>query len=175
MSSKLVRLVTETGHDAELVPVDQAHTHGGLLHRAFSILLFNRNGDVLLQRRSQQKERWPGFYANSCCGHPAAFDSLVEDARQRVLEELGINVPSLRLVGTFTYAAHYQGTAWSEKELDHVLVGSWDGPLQPDPAEVEEAVWVTQQAAHHLTPRAPWLDAVLQIALAAHRQSPAAG
>ncbi|QQY15471.1 isopentenyl-diphosphate Delta-isomerase [Cutibacterium avidum] len=167
MTTNLVRLVTETGQDAELIPVARAHTHGGLKHRAFSVLLFNSAGDVLLQRRSQHKERWPGFYANSCCGHPLALNSLLEDATQRVYEELGITVHSLEEAGTFSYQAHYPGTQWSENELDHVLVGSWDDLLKPDATEVGEAVWVPPATVQQLTPRAPWLDDVLRLGLAA--------
>lgn len=68
---RLVRLIDPHGRDAQLIEADAAHQYGGRTHRAFSVVLHDGAGKVLLQRRASCKERWPGYVANTCCGHPA--------------------------------------------------------------------------------------------------------
>ncbi len=165
----LVELVDEQGHATGSCPVAAAHTAPGLLHRAFSVLLFDESGRVLLQQRAGVKTRFPLQWANTCCGHPAPGQSVVDAAAARLVEELGIRT-ALREVGTFQYRAADAATGRVEFEWDHVLIGRFDGaPPHPDPDEVADFAWVRPESlAEALDARpdlyTPWLGGVLRIA-----------
>jgi isopentenyl-diphosphate delta-isomerase len=164
----LVRLVTSQGTDASMRNVDEAHRMPGMLHRAFSVVLHDENGNVLLQRRSLAKTRWPGYVANSCCGHPLSRGSLLEDARTRVSEELGIDVLDLREAGQIEYRAQMPQSQWVEWEYDHVLVGAYhSAAMHPDPDEVSDTYWVPGRDWAIFKPITPWLGPVMQVALPA--------
>ncbi|MCM6778324.1 isopentenyl-diphosphate Delta-isomerase [Nocardia sp. CDC159] len=165
----LVELVDEQGRATGACPVAEAHTAPGRLHRAFSVLLFDAAGRVLLQQRAAVKTRFPLQWANTCCGHPAPGESVVAAARTRLTEELGIQTP-VHEVGTFRYRAGDTVTGRVEFEWDHVLIGRFDGePPQPDPAEVADFAWVRPEAlaaAIEADPQryTPWLSGVLTLA-----------
>ena len=116
------------------------HRHPLRLHRAFSVFLFDRDGRMLITKRSAKKDTWPGFWSNACCSHPHDEESTEEAARRRLREELGISA-ELRFLFTFEYRADYDAT-WGEHELDHVFVGQCDGPLDPNRDEVDEAKFI---------------------------------
>lgn len=117
-----------------------AHEPPGELHLAFSVLLFTREGNLLMQRRAAAKYHFPGMWANACCSHPRPGEHVGDAAARRLLEELGISCP-LTEVGSFLYRAHCAASGLVEHELDHVLVGTVDKGvvegLTPDPAEVD--------------------------------------
>jgi isopentenyl-diphosphate delta-isomerase len=166
----LVELVDPEGHPVGAATVQAAHTAPGQLHRAFSVLLFDPAGRTLLQRRADAKTRFPGRWANSCCGHPAPGRSAVEAATARLAEELGVVDVALVEVGVHTYRAGDPATGRVEHEYDHVLIGRVppDLPMTPDPEEVSEVRWAAPDAL--LTEvkgpeYAPWLAGVLPIAL----------
>jgi isopentenyl-diphosphate delta-isomerase len=163
-----VELVDPDGTSLGVTEVEGAHRIPPRLHRAFSVVLHDGGGKALFQRRSLDKERWPGALANSCCGHPRGVDTLAEDAALRVWQELGIEVSGLRDVGTFTYQAHEPGGVWAEWEFDHVLVGAIDAaaPFAPDPGEVSEVVWLSAAEAVGRDDLAPWVAQVMEIARA---------
>lgn len=168
----LVELVTPTGEPIGSTTVTQAHTAPGQLHRAFSVLLFDPAGRILLQQRSPAKTRFPLRWANSCCGHPAPGASVVSSAITRLAEELGVTGVDLVDVGVYTYLAADDTSGRVEHEYDHVLVGRVPASLTvtPDPAEVADTVWVDPAALDPTAPDyAPWLAGVLPIALAATR------
>jgi isopentenyl-diphosphate delta-isomerase len=123
----------ETGIAAKLA----AHQTGAL-HRAFSVMLVDRRGRLLLQRRARGKYHSGGLWANTCCGHPRPGETVVDAAGRRLREEMGIVTP-LRSVGAFTYRARLGDL--EEHEYDHVLTGRFDGVPNPDPSEVEEWRW----------------------------------
>jgi isopentenyl-diphosphate Delta-isomerase len=168
----LVELVDLDGQSIGSATVDAAHTAPGQLHRAFSVLLFDDEGQTLLQQRAAGKTRFPLRWANSCCGHPPPGTGVVAAAQQRLAEELGITGTPLREIGVFTYRAADSATGRVEHEYDHVVIGRVpnDLVLAPDPAEVESVRWaraaelpdVVRSASY-----APWLSGVLPIALAA--------
>jgi isopentenyl-diphosphate delta-isomerase len=166
----LVELVDASGSAVGTATVSEAHTAPGQLHRAFSVLLFDRQGRTLLQQRAPVKTRFPLRWANSCCGHPGPGVPVVEAATQRLAEELGVAGVRLTDVGVYTYRAEDETTGRVEYEYDHVLVGQVTEELSvaPDPAEVAATRWVP---AATLVPTgadyAPWLSGVLPIALAA--------
>ncbi|WP_041407589.1 isopentenyl-diphosphate Delta-isomerase [Segniliparus rotundus] len=159
-----VDLVDAQGRSTGVRPVADAHRAPGVLHRAFSVLLLRDGNEMLLQRRSVAKERWPGFWSNSCCGHPRSADTLVDDAKRRVFEELGIRVDALEHAGSFVYRATLR--EWTEHEYDHVLIGNMAGEdslLRPDPKEIGELLWLpVQDSLEALRQVTPWLPLVLE-------------
>jgi isopentenyl-diphosphate delta-isomerase len=172
----LVELVDESGIAVGATTVADAHTAPGQLHRAFSVVLFDPSGRTLLQQRAAVKTRFPLGWANTCCGHPAPGQSVVEAATKRLAEELGVTGVSLVDVGVHTYWAADAATSRVEHEYDHVVVGLVDEELRlsPDPDEVTATEWVpAEDLAGRLAqpgdvaPYTPWLPGVLPIALRA--------
>lgn len=120
---------------------EKQHAHrAGMLHRAFSVFLFDRAGRVLLQQRSPTKYHSPERWSNACCSHPRPGEETLAAAQRRLREEVGIVRTRLRHAFAFTYRADVGG-GLIEHEYDHVLIGWYDGPLVPDPAEVAQTVW----------------------------------
>ncbi|MEV6774577.1 isopentenyl-diphosphate Delta-isomerase [Nocardia sp. NPDC051030] len=162
----LVELVDERGRASGSLPVAAAHTAPGQLHRAFSVLLFDADGLVLLQQRAAVKTRFPLLWTNTCCGHPAPGQSVAEAAGIRLTEELGISA-ELTEIGTFTYQAADPATGRVEYEFDHVLIGHLVGVApQPDPDEVADIDWVdpetlAEKVAAEPARYTPWLGGVL--------------
>src|SRR5262245_20873390 len=99
----LVELVSENGTAVGSATVEEAHQAPGLLHRAFSVLLFDSEGRTLLQRRAASKTRFPLRWANACCGHPSPGVGVVEAATQRLSEELGLTGVRLAQAGIYAY------------------------------------------------------------------------
>lgn len=112
----------------------------GLLHRAFSIFLFDGE-KVLLQKRNSTKYHSGGKIANSCCSHPRNGELLLEAASRRLVEELGIESPILDEVGYIVYRADF-GTGIIEYEYDHILVGNYTGSINPNPDEIDTVFWM---------------------------------
>ena len=143
-----------------------AHQDGGRLHRAFSIVLFNARGEMLLQLRAAAKYHFGGLWTNACCGHPRRGEEIAEAARRRLREELGIEA-ELREVFSFTYTARDPGSGLTEKEFDHVFVGSFDGQPQPDPEEMDDTRWIDcEELERDLAARpeayTPWFARVVE-------------
>ena len=127
----------------------------GLRHRAFSVFLFDDAGRLLLQRRASTKYHSPGLWTNTCCGHPRPDETLVQGARRRLREELGIDAPLLPLL-SFEYRAEVGG-GLIEHEVDHVLIGRWSGEPRPDPAEASAWRWTHPASALEDARRVPEL------------------
>jgi isopentenyl-diphosphate delta-isomerase len=163
-----VELVDESGRPVGAMTVAEAHTAPGRLHRAFSVVLTDASGRLLLQRRAAVKTRFPGRLANACCGHPAPGESPAEAANRRLGEEIGLGPQALTEVGVYVYYAEDPVTRRVEFEYDHVLHARIDAdePLLPDPDEVSDLSWVGREElteSMHTTPRgyAPWLSGVV--------------
>jgi isopentenyl-diphosphate Delta-isomerase len=169
----LVELVDEDGNPTGSATVSAAHTAPGLLHRAFSVHLFDSDGRLLLQQRAATKTRFPLRWANACCGHPAPGQSVVEAASARLSEELGLGGIDLTEVGVYAYRADDPATGRVEYEHDHVLLGIVDADdlrTRPDPAEVAALRWVGSTELWtelNAAPQAyaPWLPGVTRLAL----------
>lgn len=101
------------------------HDGEGLLHRAFSIFLFNTRGELLLQQRSPAKRLWPSTWSNSCCSHPRRGEGMLKAAHRRLHEELSV-AADLRFLYKFRYQARYSDLG-SEHELCSVFVGKING------------------------------------------------
>ncbi|AYF79293.1 isopentenyl-diphosphate Delta-isomerase [Nocardia yunnanensis] len=170
--SLLVELVDEQGRARGSLSVAAAHTAPGRLHRAFSVLLFDAAGRVLLQQRAGVKTRFPLLWTNTCCGHPLPGQDVVEAAATRLSEELGLTA-DLTEIGTFTYQAPDPDTGRVEFEYDHVLIGTLDHPApQPNPAEVADIAWIqpdtlAENVAADPAHYTPWLAGVLTTIAAA--------
>ncbi len=130
----------EVGHMSKA----QCHAGEGVLHRAFSLLICNVAGELLLQQRAAGKLLWPLYWSNSCCSHPRHNESMETAIHRRLYEELGIRCP-LRYLYKFQYRAQY-GSAGAEHELCSVYVGCYDGPLKINRNEIAGWRWVAPQA-----------------------------
>ena len=110
------------------------------LHRAISIVIFN--GDkMLITKRAEDKPTWPGFWTNAVCTHPYPKETYQKAAERRIFEELGFKTP-LKEIFSFIYKAKMESGDWGEHELDHVFSGSHEGPIKPNPDEIESYEWV---------------------------------
>lgn len=166
--NSFVELVSVSGVAVGRCTVEAAHEPPGLLHRAFSVVLTDAAGRILLQRRAAAKTRFPLRWANACCGHPRPGEPPATAAARRVGEELGIAAPPLTGVGVYQYFAADPATGRVEREYDHVLLGSFSDALtlRPDPDEVAELRWLSlPDLRHDLGQRpeayAPWLEGVV--------------
>lgn len=110
------------------------------LHRAFSVFLYNGN-KLLVQKRAKHKYHSGGLIANTCCSHQSLGLKTVECAKQRLIEELNIKVERLDEIFTFTYFTKFAEDLY-EYELDHVLIGEFDGDYNINPEEVEDLYWI---------------------------------
>ena len=115
-----------------------AHEGGGVLHRAFSIFIFNAQQQVLLQQRSLQKYHFGGRWTNTCCSHPRRDEAIEAAAHRRLQEECGFDVP-LQEIFSFVYQAHDADSNLTEWEYDHVFIGEFNG--EPTINEAEIAAW----------------------------------
>lgn len=106
----------------------------GLLHRAFSIFIFNNNGEMLLQQRSLAKYHSGGLWSNTCCSHPSPGEETHLAAIRRLKEELGIETP-IKKIFDFNYKTVFNN-GLVEYEFDHVYVGRYDGIVHLNTAEV---------------------------------------
>lgn len=135
-------------HDNEIGKEEKLNAHEkGLLHRAFSVFLFrkkNNQTQLLLQQREKNKYHCGGLWANTCCSHPRAGESVTDAGKRRLKEEMGIQLETpLTDVGSFHYKAAFDN-GLIEHEVDHVLVGTIDSDSIPfNTDEVEKTAWVT--------------------------------
>jgi isopentenyl-diphosphate delta-isomerase len=105
-----------------------------ILHRAFSVFIFNHQGELLLQQRALTKYHSAGLWTNTCCSHPRPNEKTEDAANRRLLEEMGFSTP-LEKVFDFIYTANFDN-GLTEHEFDHVYIGFYEGIIQPDSTEV---------------------------------------
>ena len=130
--------------DAPVGVAEKLEAHrAGALHRAFSVFVQDRAGQVLLQRRAEAKYHSGGLWSNTCCGHPRPGEDTRAAATRRLREEMGVAC-ALEAVGGFVYRARLGEL--TEHEFDHVFAGRFDGDPRPDPAEVVEWRWMNLDA-----------------------------
>jgi isopentenyl-diphosphate delta-isomerase len=153
-SSKLQHKVVSSDNE-ELILVDESdtetgylskaacHDGSGLLHRALSVLVFNADGELLLQQRGKDKRLWPGFWSNSCCSHPRKGESMSFATGRRLLEELGIEV-ELEFVYKFQYQASF-GESGAEHELCSVYLGRCTEEVRPNATEIDSIRFLAAQ------------------------------
>jgi len=119
----------------------ECHQKNGVLHRAFSIFLFNEQGQLLVQKRSIQKKLWPSFWSNSCCSHPRQGEDILEAAKRRLNDELGLGEVKLEFVYKFSYEAAYKDIG-SENELCSVFLGVIDQKVNFNSNEIDEIRYI---------------------------------
>ena len=137
---ELVILVDEQDNELGVMPKMEAHLKG-VLHRAFSVFLFNDNGELLLQKRASSKYHSPSLWTNTCCSHPRKNETIIAAAQRRLQEEMGISA-DLSVQFSFKYKAELdQGLI--EHELDHVLIGTFNGKPELNAEEAEDWKYIS--------------------------------
>lgn len=124
-------------HDNAIGTMEKIEAHRkGLLHRAFSVLLFNSSGELLLQKRANDKYHSGGLWTNTCCSHPLPGEPLADAVQRRLLYEMGINLKP-EFAFKFIYKTPLDKSL-VEHELDHVFIGTFDGNPVINKDEVSE-------------------------------------
>ena len=142
MSMENVILVDEKDNQVGLMPKLEAHQKG-LLHRAFSVFIFNSDYKLLLQKRASSKDHSGGLWTNTCCSHPRDGEDIIDAANRRLNEEMGIKT-SLRKVFDFIYTAKLDNNL-IENEFDHVFYGVYDIDPIINKDEAEDFKWVDME------------------------------
>ena len=138
MELQQVILVNERDEPIGVMGKLEAHQKG-LLHRAFSVFIFNSRGELLLQRRALQKYHSGGLWTNSCCSHPQPGEVLIESAQKRLKEEMGFST-SLEKIFDFVYEADFNN-GLTEHEFDHVFAGEYEGRIECNKDEVMDCCY----------------------------------
>lgn len=136
MEEELVILVNEKDEQIGLMPKMEAHEKA-LLHRAFSVFVFNDKDELLLQQRALSKYHSPGLWTNTCCSHQRAGESSIEAGTRRLKEEMGFTT-DLRESISFIYKAPFDN-GLTEHEFDHILIGTYNN--DPDINKEEVVAW----------------------------------
>jgi isopentenyl-diphosphate delta-isomerase len=146
VSSESEELILVDVEDNEVGYRSKADCHDGpgVLHRAFSLFLFNDDGELLLQQRSAEKRLWPGYWSNSCCSHPRRGETLPIATMRRLRDELN-TAAALEYVYQFCYQAQFSEVG-SENELCHVYLGRIDGDIRPNDSEIESIRFIPAKA-----------------------------
>lgn len=135
--NELLICVDEKDNVVEYRTKEECHNGEAILHRAFSVFIVNADNELLIQRRSEDKQLWPLFWSNSCCSHPRKGESMEVATRRRIQEELGITA-DLTFLYKFQYFAPF-GNRGSEREVCSVFIGGLS--QTPDINENEIAEW----------------------------------
>ncbi|MGC4035918.1 MAG: isopentenyl-diphosphate Delta-isomerase [Chitinophagaceae bacterium] len=133
MREEFVILVNEQDIESGVMEKMEAHVKG-LLHRAFSVFIFNSKGEMLLQRRALNKYHSGGLWSNACCSHPYPGEMVEDAAVRRLREELGFSAVVDKAF-EFTYRAEFNN-GLTEYEFDHVFTGEYNGVIHANPEEV---------------------------------------
>lgn len=136
---EFVVLVDQDDQKLGLMEKQQAHV-AGLLHRAFSVFVFNSKGELMIQQRAASKYHSPTLWTNTCCSHPRDNETYEAAAHRRLQEEMGFDC-ELEYKFNFIYKAHLENDL-IEHELDHVFIGTFDEDPKLNPEEVMAYRWV---------------------------------
>ncbi len=124
-------------HDVPTGTMEKMEVHQkALLHRAFSVFIFNDKGEILLHKRAAKKYHSAGLWTNACCSHPKPGEDTLAAAEVRLQEEMGFNTP-LKKAFDFVYKAPFDN-GLTEHEFDHVFIGSYEGSIKPNAEEVSD-------------------------------------
>lgn len=159
-----VILVDESDNEVGTMEKMEAH-RTGVLHRAFSVLVFNSKGELLLQKRATTKYHSGGLWTNTCCSHPSPSESINDAVHRRLQYEMGIDVHT-----SFAFKFSYRAAldhGLIEHELDHVFTGTYDGEPDVNPEEVEDWEYIELGKLRTELEREParytaWLGLIVQ-------------
>ena len=143
MKEELVILVDEQDNQIGLMPKMEAHEKA-VLHRAFSVFIFNDKNELMLQQRALHKYHSPGLWTNTCCSHQREGETNLVAGARRLQEEMGFVVP-LKETTSFIYKAPFDN-GLTEHELDHILLGTYND--EPIINEDEVASWKWMPLEH---------------------------
>ena len=141
-----------------------AHQAPSQRHRAFSIFLFNKNNELLLQKRASHKYHAANLWSNTCCSHPQLGEDTLDSAKLRLLEELGIEA-ELKFLKKVEYKSHITADLY-EWEIDHLFTGIFEGKIYLNPEEVSEVTWINlddlaSELINNPSAYTPWLHILL--------------
>lgn len=139
-----VVLVDEQNNVLGYVGKLEAHKKG-LLHRAISIIIFNSQGEMLIQQRGLKKYHWAGIWSNACCSHPRKDEPFKQAAERRLFEELCFKTP-LKEEFHFIYKAFDAPSGLTEYEYDTVFTGTYDAPFNFNEDEIQAVEWLSMDA-----------------------------
>lgn len=140
MTKEYVILVDENDNDIGVMEKLQAHQEG-LLHRAFSVFIFNDKNELLLQQRAVTKYHSGGLWTNTCCSHPRPNETIKDAANRRLFEEMGMGC-DLKIKTNFIYKTPFEN-GLTEHELDYVLIGNTNQNPIINKEEVESYKWLS--------------------------------
>jgi len=132
-------LVNENDEQTGVMSKLEAHEKG-VLHRAFSVFVFNENNELMLQQRTLEKYHSPGLWTNTCCSHQRVGESNIEAGKRRLYEEMGF-VTDLKETTSFIYKAPFDN-GLTEHEYDHVMLGYYNGDPNINVDEVADWKWM---------------------------------
>jgi len=136
---EFVILVDEQDNEVGSMEKIEAHEKA-VLHRAFSIFVFNEAGQMMLQRRALSKYHSPGLWTNTCCSHPHPGEKCEEATQRRIVEEMGFQC-DMQEVFSFIYKAPFDH-GLTEHELDHVFMAIYNAEPEINPEEVDDWKWI---------------------------------
>ena len=145
MEEEKVILVNSNDEPIGLMPKMEAHEKA-LLHRAFSVFVINDNNELMLQQRALQKYHSPGLWTNTCCSHQRDGEKNIEAGLRRLQEEMGFETP-LEYLFNFIYKAPFDN-GLTEHELDHVMLGRYEGEPSINSEEVASWKWMDIDLIH---------------------------
>jgi isopentenyl-diphosphate delta-isomerase len=139
MAEEHVILVNEKDQEIGLMPKLEAHQKA-VLHRAFSVFIFNSENELMLQQRASNKYHSPNLWTNTCCSHQRSGESNIQAGTRRLYEEMGFTTP-LNEITSFIYKAPFDN-GLTEHELDHIMVGYYNEDPVINSDEVEDWKWM---------------------------------
>src|SRR5690349_10524551 len=141
-------------NDVAIGSMEKMEAHEkALLHRAFSVFIFNSKGEMLLQQRAEKKYHSAGLWTNACCSHPSPGEDTANAAARRLKEELGFTT-TLHEAFTFTYRTDFEN-GLTENEFDHVYTGIYDGRIVADIDEVKCYSYMSMDAIEAMIEKEP--------------------
>ena len=164
MIEENVILVNENDEQIGLMPKMEAHEKA-LLHRAFSVFVFNSKNELMLQQRALHKYHSPGLWTNTCCSHQRDGETNLDAGSRRLEEEMGFITP-LKETTSFIYKAPFDN-GLTEHELDHIMVGYYEGEPKINPDEVAAWKWmlledVKQDIAYNPDDYTAWFKIIFE-------------
>lgn len=143
MTEEQVILVDENDKQIGLMPKMEAHEKA-LLHRAFSVFVFNNENELMIQQRAEHKYHSPSLWTNTCCSHQREGETNLEAGKRRLQEEMGFDT-DLEEVMSFIYKAPFDN-GLTEHEFDHIMIGYYNEIPNINPDEVADWKWMSLEA-----------------------------